>query len=134
MIDINELRRGNQVKCLTNLPIGFHISFYPMARILEIKENVVETETGTHKYRDIAPIPLSEEILVNNGGNKISDKEIVFRDNENDLLPIALLMEENSFYLGDQSGKRSIAIESVHQFQNIYYALKGKDIRIKITE
>ncbi|GEM_PF-847532 len=132
MIEMRELRKGNMVKCLSHLPIGYHVSSFPYTEIYEIKDNSVETEAGTHKYKDIAPIPLTEEILVKAGGLKLRENEYLFRDGDSDPIPISLLMESGMFYLGNNESKQSVRISSVHHFQNLYYVLKGKEVFIDI--
>lgn len=132
MIDMRELRKGNMVKCLSHLPIGYHVSSYPYTEIYEIKDSSIETEAGTHKYKDVAPIPLTEELLIKAGGLKLNENEYIFRDGETDIIPVNLALESGLFYLGNKDNKQSIVIASVHQFQNLYYAIKGKDVLIKL--
>lgn len=132
MVDMKELRKGNMVKCLTHLPIGYHVSTFPFTKILEIKYTSVETEAGNHSYKDIGPIILTEELLIDAGANKVSDAEFVFRDGESDPLPLSIIKENDKYYFSNNNTKLSINIETVHHFQNLYYALKGKDVAIKV--
>jgi len=136
MISLKELRIGNLVKCTVHLPIGFNRPPLFTSRITEIRDAYVETDEGIHKYRDIAPIELTEDILLKSGGNKVSDNEIIF-ENENrsaNIEDFSLIIDSGKYYLSNKHSKElSIPIESVHQFQNIYYALKGKDINIVLS-
>lgn len=131
MINMQELRKGNMVKCLSHLPIGYYMPSYPHTEVLEIKDSGVETEAGSHKYKEIAPIILTEKIILESGGIKVDDT-YVFRDNETDPLPIPVRLEGDQFFLGNKNEKYSIAIDSVHHLQNLYYALKGTEIKIKL--
>lgn len=131
MINMQELRKGNMVKCLNHLPIGYYMPSYPHTEVLEIKDSGVETEAGQHKYKDIAPILLTEEIVVKSGGIR-NENAFIFRDSETDPLPIPIWENENKFYLGNQNEKYSIGIVSVHQLQNLYFALKGTEIKIRL--
>jgi len=130
MIDLRELRVGNMVKCLTHLPIGYYVSSFPYTKILEIKSDSVETEAGNHKYREIAPIPLTETLLLKWGGNKTENNLIIFPENQTDIIPVSIVVEEEKLYFGNLQNKYSQNIESVHQFQNLYYALKGDEIKL----
>lgn len=112
-------------------PIGYNRPSIIVARISEINENSVEINKGIYRYRDIAPIFLTENILINSGGNKVSDKEISFKDKNK--IPtsedFSVVIDSDKFYLNSKDYKDlSVNIESVLQFQNIYYDLKGKEI------
>lgn len=131
MINMQELRKGNMVKCLSHLPIGYYMPSYPHTEVLEIKDTAVETEAGTHKYREIAPIPLTEEIILKSGGIK-TDQTYIFKNNETDPLPVSILMDGGQFFLEIKNEKYSISIDSVHHLQNLYFALKGTEIKINL--
>lgn len=134
MIKEEELRKGNVVKCLTRLPIGFNTPLLAHSEIVELRTNVVETNEGFYKYRDIAPIVLTEAILLKSGGQKKSDTEITFIDYDTDIPDLNLKIEGEKFYLSDEDGEKySVPIESVHHFQNLYYALKKKEINIQLV-
>jgi len=135
MIDSKELRKGNMVRSVVHLPVGYHISELPHAEITEIKDIYVETDEGPRKYREIDPIPLTEEILLKAGGVKNEDNEIVFTDTDTSTPDVSVLSDSGKFYLGSELhkvDKYSIPIDSVHKFQNLYFDLMGKDIQIKL--
>jgi len=131
MIDIKELRKGNLVRCLSHLPIGYHPSYLPITEIFEIKEGYVETSGGSHRYRDIAPVPLTEEILLEAGGVASENNTILFTEEE---APFSLSFQKDidKFYLLVNGERHSVGIDSVHYFQNVYFFLKGKDIDMKL--
>ncbi len=133
MIETKELRIGNLVKCTVHLPIGYNRPVIWVADITEVKESSVETNHGNHKLRDIAPIPLTEDILVKCGGEKLSDTIFVFKDTETEHPEFHILISTDKFYLCTENGnKLSIPIESVHHFQNLYYVIRGKDVKLTL--
>lgn len=134
MINETELRKGNIVKCLVRLPVGFHRPMLAHSRIVELRENVVETNEGFYKYTDIDPIPLTEELLLKSGGEKCGDDKIAYTFKDEDAPDIFILQEDDSFYLSDKDDKKkySIKISSIHHFQNLYYALRKKEVVINL--
>lgn len=131
MIDPRELRIGNIVKCVSHLPIGFNAPGLAFSQIKEVREDQLETNEGFYKYRDISPLPLTEEILINSGGIKNEHSLIKFTG----ITDIFILNDFGQFYLASPTGeKRSVEIDSVHHFQNLHYSLTGQDIRIRITK
>jgi len=137
MIDSRELRIGNFVKCTVHLPIGYYRPDLSATKVSEIRDSYVETDTGIHKYRDIAPLALTEDILIDSGGKKVSDNEISFVNNEGteNVENFSIIKDSDKFYLSSSDGKElSIAIEYVHQFQNIYFDIKGKEIKLVLPQ
>ncbi|MDU1903558.1 MAG: hypothetical protein E6772_02135 [Dysgonomonas sp.] len=133
MVDSKELRRGNYIKCTVHLPIGYNKSKTFYTRITEIRDNYVETDSGIHKYSEVSPIDLTEKILLNSGGKKVTDNEIIFGDSSVDShVPIiSIVMDSDNFYLDNDSGEKySVPIESVHHFQNIYFDLTGREVTV----
>jgi len=131
MIDGKELRKGNVVRCLVHLPIGFFTPRLPYTEITEIKGGVVETSVGTDKYKDIAPIALTPDIILRSGGKRITDNLFLFSANDGSI-PNVYLMQDGDKYFLTNSDKEiySIAIDSVHRLQNIYFALTGIELKI----
>ncbi|WP_029905867.1 hypothetical protein [Prevotella sp. 10(H)] len=131
MIDGRELRKGNIVRRLVHLPIGYNRPMLPFTEITEVKSGYVETTFGTDKYSEIAPIQLSKDILLRSGGKRISDKEILFSENKADTPNFYILMDSDKFYFSKENGEKlSIAIASLHQFQNLYYDITGNEVKI----
>ncbi len=131
MIDGRELRKGNVVRCLVHLPIGFYTPTLPYTEITEVRSGYVETSVGTDKYKDIAPIGLTTDIILRSGGKRATDTSFVFSDNDEKTPDIYLLQEEDAFYLTNKRKEKiSIAIDSVHKLQNLYFALTGIDLKI----
>lgn len=133
MIDSRELRIGNIVKCLVHLPVGYNHPVLSYAEVLEIKEGSVYTDEGTNKYKNIGPILLTEDILIRSGGIKSENNTIVFTDTDTSTPDVIILVEDNKFYLGNKDGEKfSIQIESLHQFQNMYFTIQGKEVKINL--
>ena len=121
MIQANELRVGNLV---TINETALHFDGAGKDEtfcISEIKEEVVKFK-GFHTselYSGIEPIPLTEEWLLKFG----------FKPFCNDWSKKALIIHtrKRGFVI-----KRSIPIiKSVHQLQNLYFALTGTELTIK---
>jgi len=131
MINPRELRIGNLVKCLVHLPIGFNKPALTYSEIRELREDRLETNEGVYRYRDVSPLTLSEEILLKSGGEKVSDSIIKFSDTS--LVDIYIVVDNHEFFVSNEVGEKySIKIESVHQFQNLYFELKRKEANIKL--
>lgn len=129
------MRVGNLVKCIVHLPLSYYRPSLLFSEILEIKVDRVETNISTHKYKEIGPIKLTEDILINSGGVKISENEILFTEGESALFVIYKEIETEKFFLGfPDGGKTGISIEAVHNFQNIYFDILRKEIAINISE
>lgn len=109
-------------------------------QVLEIKENEVICKWIFEKsnimiddyyYRDIKPIPLTEEWLLKLGFEfinqnwplKIKDPYI-WKTN-------ITLFADGHYYLTIDGKKISYKIEYVHQLQNLYFALTQKELTIK---
>lgn len=133
MINPRELRKGNLVKCISHLPVGFNRPKISFSKIFEVRDTSVDTNSGIHKYKDIAAIELTEDILLHSGGKKTEDEKIVFNDSDIYNPDIFLTKYEGDFYLCTPDGSRySVPIKFVHHFQNLYYELKRKEVKIKI--
>lgn len=105
-----------------------------------IEEHQIKLDNGKVLSPDeIDPIPLSENILLQSG----------FVENENDqpyheynhdgfVINMFLIGEPVFLYCADDTFKGDTvsysrpALKYVHQLQNVYYALTGKDLKINI--
>jgi len=133
MIDSRELRKGNLVKCLVHLPIGFNRPKLTFSEVIELRENDIETGEGFHKYREVGPIQLTEEILEKCGGEKTGENEYHLNTYNEEIKDIILLVEAANFYLGDENkNKSSLSIESLHHLQNLYFDLTKIELRVKL--
>lgn len=133
MISGKDLRIGNMVRCTHHLPIGFRVPLMIHSNVTEIRESMVGTGEGFYKLSDIVPIPLTVDLLLKVGAKSITETEyIISKVTEKDP-DVYILKEMNSFYLSTvQGGKYSMGVDYLHQFQNLYYALTGRDLNVSI--
>lgn len=133
MVEKKELRIGNTIRCMHHLPVGFNAPLLIHADIIEIREYLIETNNGFYKYKDIGPVPLTEDILLKAGIKKITETEYIYSKTDEKGVDIYLTREINSFFLSsEKGGKYSIAIENLHQLQNLFFILTGKELYINL--
>lgn len=133
MIDPKELRIGNLVRFIAHLPIGYNRPTLYFSEVIEIRSGNVETTVSVDKYKDVAPIDLTEDILVSSGGIRISDTEISFKDNDEQLPELLIKLDSDKYYIYlNNQCKFNNPVLFVHHFQNLYYSLMGKDIKMVI--
>lgn len=126
-ISARELRIGNFVM-FKHTPIGSGI--YP---VMAIKDDLIVGSNGGAAYlNEIEPIPLTEEWLVRFGFE--SSKDDVYD------YPTWCLYEnvfvqkiDDAFWYGKDWEDFNIDIHSVHDFQNLYFALRREELSIKET-
>ncbi len=86
---------------------------------------IAECEINPSRYN---PIPLTEEWYIKFDFNKIS-KNILYNENYPIITGVDLKFEKNGVVLklnGELSGESKI--KYVHQLQNLYFALTGKEL------
>lgn len=115
----NELRIGNLI-------IDEHGTVSNIVEITDYDRIAVGNNRVVKDLSNCEPIPLTEEWLLNFG----------FRDhiiNINDL-EFSLLIKNKLLVIvhNDEPKGLCIDIEFVHQFQNIYFALNGEELTIKL--
>ena len=126
MIDARELRIGNL--------ITYHGDIIEVTGIVR---NTIHYKGGfdanTGEYRPYQPIPLTEQWLIDFGFGKVQN--IYQRHNQ-----ILLDPESNGSYKvkfwthsisrAEPLYKSNLAIRSVHQLQNLYFALTGEELQL----
>ena len=115
----NELRIGNWVKY-----------FYPVME-LDIPEYQVENgaDIQVHDNHNVfQPIPLTEEWLVKFGMVK---KMTVFEKEKNSMFAVKEWEGDYVIFWGDNRLPK-VEPKYVHQLQNLYFALTGEELTIKI--
>ena len=138
MIDAKELRKYNNVYDKNgNVASVFTIG----CESVRLSTNTYKAES--HNINDIAPIPLTEEMLLK-CGFVVTDKlpnnilsidlgndTILFEDLSCDRMYIRYYNEENNF---DDFDCMSIPqdIHSLHQLQNLYFALTGQELNVEL--
>ena len=127
MIDARELRIGNYV-----MWTGFENDIIKIDSITE-KGTWISTENGTHgvEWKDLQPIPLTEEILMKCGfeHNYKSDYTITLSHTTDDRFNFKIYKEGgfSLWYLGVP-----IPVGNLHQLQNLFYALSGEELEVQI--
>ena len=118
-MEAKELRIGNYV--------GYSFSnsdtlFKKWQRKDQVKEiwtdEIMLSDGCVETIEHIKPIPLTKERLINLGFKKIGDREDYY------LNGVFIHKRERGWVFR----KSTPIIESVHQLQNLYYALKGKEL------
>lgn len=127
MIDPKELRIGNLVqrpKKLRNEVLDGGLIYYGI--------NVIMLRDCEHYGKDWAfePIPLNEKWFFRFGFTKhhadFGDKIIMFKKSKSGWIWMLYPKE-----LGSAEENRSQPLKYVHQLQNLYYAITGKELKIK---
>ena len=133
----SELRLGNLVKVGKNAlhSDGGSKEIY---EISELKKDVVHFK-GFHAgefYKDIEPIPLTEEWLLKFGFRYITEYSERY-DGFAYVLDLGFIIIGNGVMGGDiiifNSERKSTGktIEYVHQLQNLFFALTGEELKLK---
>ena len=114
MINVNEIRMGNM------------ITYYPTGKLVTIDyDHVKSFLKNPEEYN---PIPLTPELLQAAGFEETEEKNWRIP-----LSPFQLHLNEAGVfqYLLVNAGERSV--DSVHQLQNLYYALTNEELHIQLT-
>jgi hypothetical protein len=128
----SELRIGNIIrakglhedKILTVEHIGEKGTFIDDYRVIKFKEH----STGEF-VKDCEGIALAPEILEACGFVNAEKGYLIWSDGEMD---IHMYDDSLKFRLDKYNGNRT-QIKYLHQFQNIYYSLTGRELEIKLT-
>jgi len=135
----NELRIGNKIMFSDDSSIfevkGMHEFGLDVAN--DIEETYIE-------YDQFEPIPLTEELLLKCGFEEIKDyydigKSMFFYDIDKSLenceFYIYYNTEDKNIYISSMENEESVSkkissITSVHQLQNIFFALTNQELKI----
>lgn len=137
MIQANELRIGNLIKfsdCVytrnassKNLQneLDNGVDAIGISRIQEIRSYEVLTNGKLYTFNNIDPVPLTDEILIKCG----------FSKNENTYYHELFICNNGTLrILADnyRTTGKDVKIKSLHQLQNLYFALTGKELDLNI--
>jgi hypothetical protein len=119
MIQANELRIGNWIK---------HDPSYVE------NQNFIVSDIRTHREKtvngieidDCSPIPLTEKILLKCGAQMQIDK------NRFILSGYDIYFFTDKIVFNPNSSTISVVLKSVHQLQNLYFALTAKELEFKL--
>lgn len=132
MINANELRIGNWITILRQYNQGGNYP-YEIAHGHDIEEIEGNGEA-------VDPIPLTPEIFEKCGFvfNKNSLSYRVFSHKEEWILSAQQTMDKSCFKIGlpidNRSDRYMTSLKSLHELQNLYFALTGKELEINLTE
>ena len=137
MIDIRELRIGNYV--LPNNTIGAQSA---VGVVFSINDYLVSVKGNSNQYdyHLLEGVSLTEKILVDAGFNYVSDCTC-FPKEIGDKFAIGLKLEQNTgdlFYITNKAYNGILTIPAVykvlyvHQLQNLYFFLTGKELEVKL--
>lgn len=144
MIDDKELRKGNLVYGLYK-----NIKPYCVCEILSIVQHGCDTKyirlapndiidgLGFAKYEEMSGIPITAEILKRFGFDTMDyEYDVIewgFDDEHFGLTQYGIPVEDQPFTFNYEDGyaDREVEIKYVHQLQNLYYALIGKELELK---
>jgi hypothetical protein len=118
----NELRIGNWVQTDKGRQYQIDLSWYECCK---------DSTEGRDIQLDTHPIPLTEEWLVKFGINNVSQTNWIYYQTKIGYYNITIENGVFKFWLADcDDCGYSIDIISVHQLQNLYFALTGEELTI----
>lgn len=134
MLKANEFRIGNLINPIDrsqaiHLPVWMPMIITRISthwiHAIKQKDGLIDID---YHIRDISPIKLTPEILKKCGF--VKSGSYWFKDNV--YLYLHGLVDCTFHLESIMDNKNSLEIEYVHQLQNLFYALKGKELEIKI--
>jgi len=123
-MEANELRIGNylemlgkvrKIQCISNLPSRKEMYWLTC-------ENMIDT-----KIIHFKPIQLTEEWLLKFGAKELKPKRGVLKELVLKKVRIEMSNSGNFYYKNSK-----LILESVHQLQNLYFALTGEELTVNI--
>lgn len=134
MIQANELRIGNLVSVeKTALHYAGENFKSALFEIEELKKEVVHFK-GFHAgeyYKDLQPIPLSEEILLKCGFTKAIGSYFIQKVGS---IYVKVPFEGSEYFLVKaNSGDKLISVKYLHHLQNLIFALTGEELEFSLT-
>jgi len=78
----------------------------------------------------IFPIKLTNEILKKIGFKSSSDKELYFSIENTDVCFVIQFFGDQLYYSGGEGKKLSVPLLYVHQLQNLFFSVKGVELKI----
>jgi hypothetical protein len=132
MISTNELRIGNFVSTPNGFEMLVHSIFqYDTVYLDLIPPLINEADVWEEDYKDLMPIPLTEEWLL-----KAGFKEIKFlneyRVQEKGYKHLDMIIRcgvcDEYRFLFDFAYEKCVNLKYVHQLQNLYFSLCGEEL------
>ena len=135
MIKANELRIGNYV----SVPLYDVLS---IKKVVSINEEGIDYDNGLDAYHygleTLIPIPLTPEILKQCNyyqyySNRVLENTEIWKNPDTYICDLRryIIDDYPPYFLHERTGK--IEIKYLHQFQNLYFALTGEELKVNLT-
>ena len=127
MMDTQEFKLGNLIK-ISPRENEEGILFLTDIQHSSVIGEMLVPRQGYHfriKFNEILPLELREEWLTYLGFGKSSAEEEIWTDSKN-FVQFKLSAFESGFM---EVGKIAVAIDSIHQLQNVYRTLTGEELK-----
>ncbi len=127
MMDTQEFKLGNLIK-ISPRENEEGILFLTDIQHSSVIGEMLVPRQGYHfriKFNEILPLELREEWLTYLGFGKSSAEEEIWTDSKN-FVQFKLSAFESGFM---EDGKIAVAIDSIHQLQNVYRTLTGEELK-----
>lgn len=127
MMDIQELKLGNLIK-ISPRENEEGILFLTEIQHSSIIGEMLVPRRGYHfriKFDEILPLELTQDWLIFLGFNRSADENDVWIDSKS-FIHFKLSAFESGFM---EEGKIAVAIDSIHQLQNVYLTLTGEELK-----
>lgn len=132
-MNVQELRIGNWFQD----PLGNYL------QVAGVRSKTIYTSSGSKAYARMRGIPLTPEILEKAGFVQTEDDYRTIGVPQNDEIISQLLVYTNGVFLIDErivpmaGGTRDVVsipfkLSSLHQLQNLYFALTGTELSIEL--
>lgn len=138
MIYVNELRIGNLVKIKTSNDANYYPIYAIDGMGLKVVLGGVRQCEGWKEEKLLKPISLTEKLLLRCGMNECNDDAIVryvYRDDKFKMNIIILGLKRYIVHINNlESGEQICGkeIQYLHQLQNIYFDLIGKELEVEL--
>jgi len=124
MIKINELRIGNIIL------LSWKNAVNPSTRKVDLGAFMDLASNGSGSAYNYEPIPLTEEWLSKFGFDKIGKNFRKFYEYNPNLKEFVLYYNNSTGFYEIKANNLMCTILSVHQLQNLYFALTGKELEL----
>ncbi len=135
----SELRRGNLFNPIyrgdeVHLPLTgiilqvMELHTFHVVALLDHQHDYLDHERQKFKYSDMSPIPITAEWLNKFGFREASFLQEAISDPNEMYYQTTLRMDSQVFTIKSYT---RFKYEYVHQLQNIYFALSGKELKLK---
>lgn len=121
MIQANEIRIGNKIFLSTKQEVF---------EVVSMTKNTISSDSYCREHSEFEGIPLTEEILLKCGFEKYSSSQ--YRKNGVDLWQIERGSNKDEFLCNNITNIGGLYLKYLHQLQNLYFALTGKELEINL--